>query len=392
MKNTFPESPDRTAEMHRPDVSVENTLRSSEAFAAPNRKDYIQTQKASHGRKIFGVFPGHYPRELLWAFDILPVEIWDPPIETSRADAHLQSYICPVAKRGLELILDSRARGLDGVLFPHLCDTLQNLASLTAHYLQPDLPVYFFYTPKSTCPAPSWKYYIQQTRGLAERLAERFGPLDPAQWAARSAQALELDRALEALYALRAGGRLVCSNAAFYSFIRQAEYLHPDDFLPRIERFRAVCEGKATGGKRVLLSGILPNPPETLEALDDLGVRVADDDLLDAGRRIPAHAPRSADPWERAAERFFALPPCSTGSSPLKARLERLAAMVRSASAGGVIFWTVKFCEPEAFDLPELRSGLKRLGIPSLVIESALDEGLTGQTATRLEAFLEMLP
>lgn len=370
---------------------IEDTQSPSEAFAAPNRNDYLRTQKASYGRRVFGVFPGHYPRELLWAFDILPVEIWDPPIETRRADAHLQSYICPVARRGLELILDAGARGLDGVLFPHLCDTLQNLASLTAHYLKPDVPVDFFYTPKSTCMAPAMKYHVQQTRAFAGRLAGRFGPLDPDRFAARSAQSLELDGALKTLYDLRAEGRLRCSNKGFYRFIRQTEYLHPDDFLPRIERFQTFYEGQAAGRKGVILSGILPNPPEILEALDNLGVRVTDDDLLNAGRRIPARAPRSADPWERAAERFFSLPPCSTGASPLKARLERLTAMVRSGSAAGVIFWTVKFCEPEAFDLPEIRSGLKRLGIPSLVIESALDEGLTGQTATRLEAFLEML-
>ncbi len=37
--------------------------------------------------------------------NVLPVEIWDPPLEVSHADAHLQPYICSVVKLGLELIL-----------------------------------------------------------------------------------------------------------------------------------------------------------------------------------------------------------------------------------------------------------------------------------------------
>ena len=116
-------------------------------FEPPSRKEYIRRQRDARGRRIFGILPGHYPRELLWALDILPVEIWDPPVGTLRADGHLQPYICPVAKGALELLMESRSLGLDALLFPHLCDALQNLASLTAHYLKPGLPVPLMIVP-----------------------------------------------------------------------------------------------------------------------------------------------------------------------------------------------------------------------------------------------------
>ena len=74
----------------------------------PERKNYIKHQKTEYGRKILGVFPAHYPKEILWALNILPVEIWDPPIQMSRAGAHLQPYICSVVKLGLELILQNK--------------------------------------------------------------------------------------------------------------------------------------------------------------------------------------------------------------------------------------------------------------------------------------------
>jgi benzoyl-CoA reductase/2-hydroxyglutaryl-CoA dehydratase subunit BcrC/BadD/HgdB len=56
-----------------------------------------------------------------------------------------------------------------------------------------------------------------------------------------------------------------------------------------------------------------------------------------------------------------------------------------------VIFYTVKFCEPELFYHPGLRAGLQRAGIPSVVIEADIGEALPGQALTRIEAFLEMI-
>jgi len=56
-----------------------------------------------------------------------------------------------------------------------------------------------------------------------------------------------------------------------------------------------------------------------------------------------------------------------------------------------VVFYDVKFCEPEQFDLPQLRAGLQSSGLPSISLEVDLSGGLSHQVVTRLEAFVEML-
>ena len=58
-----------------------------------HRRSYLKEQKKVYGRHIFGVFPAQYPKEILWAMNILPVEIWDPHLEVSLANAHLQPSI-----------------------------------------------------------------------------------------------------------------------------------------------------------------------------------------------------------------------------------------------------------------------------------------------------------
>ena len=79
------------------------------------------------------------------------------------------------------------------------------------------------------------------------------------------------------------------------------------------------------------------------------------------------------------------------GDQALLGNAARLLGQVEESGARGVVFYEVKFCEPELFDLPMLRAGLSDAGIRSLVIEIDLNEGLSGQALTRLEAFLETI-
>ena len=360
-------------------------------FSPRPRKVYLQEQKALHGRHLIGVFPAQYPKEILWAMNALPVEIWDPPMDVSHANAHLQPYICSVVRLGLELVLQGHGDMLDGFLFPHTCDSIQNLASIVYDYLGLDKPCYFFYHPKAPYRQSSRVYYLRELKNLADRLGEQLGPLDPSELKRCVAQGREMGSIIGELYALRAKGELRASNAEFYSVIRQGEYLHPEDFLALLKEFLAASEGRAEKGPAVVLSGVLPNPREMLTLLDQWGVRVADDDLLACSRRLLVSYGKSSDPFESLAEAYFAMPPCTTKDSPLEERLRYILEKTERSGAKGVVFTMVKFCEPELFDVPQLVEALKGHGLATMVMDTELNQGLSGQMQTRLEAFIEML-
>jgi benzoyl-CoA reductase/2-hydroxyglutaryl-CoA dehydratase subunit BcrC/BadD/HgdB len=357
----------------------------------PPRKEYLQQQKNRYGRHLFGVFPAQYPREILWALNVLPVEIWDPPLELSQANAHLQPYICSVVKHGLELILQGKCEDLDGFLFPHTCDSIQNLASIVNDYLGLDKPCYFFYHPKAPYSASSRRYYIEQLKTLVSRLEKQLGAIEPAQLRHRVDQGQKMATLFRELYNLRANRGLCASNAHFYQAIRYSEYLHPDDLIPLLEGFLAGSKGETGDGPAVILSGILPNPPEILTLLDDLGVRVADDDLLSCSRRLLTPVSQAEDPFEALAESYFGMPPCTTKDSPVSERLNYLLEKIDLTGSRGVIFYVVKFCEPELFDIPQVVEELKKRGIVTLLIDTELHQGLSGQLKTRVEAFVEMI-
>ncbi|MFC1534513.1 2-hydroxyacyl-CoA dehydratase subunit D [Thermodesulfobacteriota bacterium] len=355
------------------------------------RKEYMISQKEGKGRKIFGVFPAMYPKEILWAMNVVPVEIWDPPVEISHANAHLQPYICSVVKLGLELILQGKCDELDGFLFPHTCDSIQNMASIVNDYLGLNKPCYFFYHPKAPYGESSRIFYKEQLKGLVSRLEEQLGPLDSSELKIRVEQGHRIAALLSELYKLRSGGGLRSSNEEFYNVIRQGEYLHPDDFYSLLERFLTASKGPAEDLHTVILSGILPNPPEILNLLDKLRVRVADDDLLGCGRRLLAPPGQAMDPFDNLTESYFAMPACSTKDSPITERIGQLLEKIEISGAKGVIFNIVKFCEPELFDLPLIVEELKMKGLATLVIDSELNQGISGQLNTRIEAFVEMI-
>lgn len=357
----------------------------------PSRSEYLRRWRDGGGQ-VCAAFPAQYPKELLWAHGVLPMEVWDPPLAPARAPGHLQPYICSVVRQGLELLLAGGLDEMGAILFPHTCDSLQNLASLVADYLEPPAPSLFFYNPKAPFAAAAKGFYVSQLQALEDDLTRVFGPQAPG----GLAQALEWSRRLAELYAQayarRAAGELGVSAAEFYRVLRGGEYLHPRDYIPLLEAWLQEAPAQGAGsGPSIVLSGVLPSPPDLLEAMDQVGFRVVHDDLLSMSRRLLYPPPGAGEPFPDLAESFLAMPPCSTRGSSLAERLAWLKGLAQAGGAQGMVFSVVKFCEPELFDLPELRRGLKEAGLPSLVLEVDVNQEVGGQAATRLEAFGEVL-
>ena len=358
-----------------------------------SRKEYLLKQKNELNRHVFGIFPVQYPKEILWALNILPVEIWDPPLEVSNANTHLQPYICSVVRLGLELILQGKCKDLDGFLFPHTCDSIQNMASIVNDYLGIETPCYFFYHPKAPYKESARSFYVDQLKNLAARIGKQVGTLKTDELEKYVEKGRKISSLVKELYEIRSNGMIVGSNLDFYKVIRQGEFLHPDDFIPLLEEYAVFLKkgDRSVKVPSVILSGIMPNPPEILSLLDDMGIIVSDDDLACCGRRFGKTEIVRGDPFEIMADAYFKMPPCSTKDSPADQRFESIINKVEATSAKGVIFNMVKFCEPELFDVPYLVEELKKKSIPTLVIDTELNQGLSGQLKTRIEAFIEII-
>ncbi len=357
----------------------------------PNRKKYLK-QQAQNGQKIMGVLPALYPRELLWAFDILPAEIWDPPGDILRANAHLQATICPIVKRGLEFILKESASVNAGYLFPHTCDSLQNLATQVKDLIGTSQPVYTFYNPKAQFNKTTRRYYLDLLQDFQTTLETKFGPLNRAKLMAACELGSKIDIRWLTLQNARRADQLELTNPEYFQLVRAGEYLKPEDYLTLLNQVEVQAGPVHQSNRRLLLSGILPPHEETLSFLDELSVTIVADDLLSGSRRFPiTQLDTPVDPFEYLTDRHFLLPPCSTRASNLKERIHHLQKMISESQVHGVLFNIIKFCEPELFDHRFLVKTLKQNRVPLLSLETELLPGISGQDRTRIEAFIEML-
>jgi len=298
-----------------------------------------------------------------------------------------------VARLGLELILQGKCDFLSGFLFPHTCDSIQNLGSLVREFVTPDVPCYFFYHPKAPYGARSKAYYIEQLEKLVQELEQVYGPLDRDRLRSAIEAGNRVKKVLQDLRAMRAEGRLSASNVEYYRVLRLGEFLLPEDHLRELEALKLNVSDRIGSSRPVVVSGVLPNPEGLLEVFDQSGIRIVADDFLSIGRRWSPLADTSSmeNPFESLAESYFSMPPCSTKGSSVDERLAYQIGLVQESGAKAVIFWNTKFCETELFDVPFLMKELKAKGIEVLSIDTELHESAFGQLVTRLEAFGELL-
>jgi len=354
----------------------------------PTRTQSIQEYKQQGGR-IAAVFPIHHPRALFRAFNFLPVEVWGPPgIDVIKGGAHLQPYVCSIVQNGLSFLLNGGLEVADLLVVPHACDSLQGLGSILIDFVRPRQPVFPIYIPRG-CRQSDLAFFTDELRLLYRRLQEVTGS-EPSSSLLMSRIHIEeeADQLLGSLHKRRS--QLGCSNYDLYRIIRSREYLPAEGFIQTAQNTLSAAGPNDTSGIPIILSGIVPEPMEVLAYLAELGGSVVADDLACCGRRLYP-AGESNEPFRRMAESILFAPPDSTRGTPISERRDHLLRLVAETGARGIIFYGVKFCEPELFDLPLLRQALQDAGVASLAIEVDINDPLSQQIRTRIEAFLEII-
>ena len=359
----------------------------------PHRSDVITTYK-EHGGSVAAVLPIHYPRALLRAFDILPVEVWGPPsVQSGKGDEHLQSYVCSIVRNSLSFLLNGGLKETDFLVIPHTCDSMQGLASLLLDFIKPDQAVIPIYLPRG-CRNSDTRFLAAEFELIYNKLAA-ITSRSPGEEDLRACikHEEEADRILADLH--RKNRQITKDDTEFYRLVRSREYLPAEIFIELVHQYIAAPSEQSVGHDRteftrVLISGIITEPMQLFEVLNDLGATVVADDLANCGRRLYPQG-ESDDPFLRMAQILNGGPPDPTRGSSIEDRLDHLLRMSETSGAEAVIFFTVKFCEPELFDLPDLREGLRKKGIPSITIETDLEKVLPLRTRTNLEAFLETI-
>jgi benzoyl-CoA reductase subunit C len=358
---------------------------------------YVKKFKTESGRKVVGTFCSYAPEEIILAAGAHPFRLFGSGEKIHLAEAHLQSYCCSLVRGALEDALGGRLDFLDGVVFPHTCDSIQRLSDIwrlnvpACFHLDVVLPV------KLDTDGAA-QYLIDVLNRFRGELGEKLGRSisdDDLRAAIRTMNRIRA--ALTRIYDLKGERPEILKGSDLYALVRASMIMDRTRAASLLEEVAVEMEKRSASAvaawpkKRIVLSGGVCNHPDIYTIIEEAGGAVVGDDLCTGSRYFSGLIDEKADPVQAIAGRMLTRVVCPAKHRGLTDRADHLIHLVREQRAQGVIFFLLKFCDPHAFDYPYLKEALDREGIPGMLMEVEDRLPADGQLRTRFEAFVEMI-
>ena len=352
----------------------------------------LKNEKAL-GRPVIGVMPAYFPMELIYAAGGYPVQLWGHNLPLEKSDAYLQSYCCSVARSVLELELRGISKMVKAYAFTSLCDTLINLREIYRRlFSKPTLQLSI---PITQTEAARQAYLKNILKVVTKELEKITGQQITHSSLTEAATLYGRTRTLQRkLYHIRRQNPGLMNNHDFYTALKAGFFLPAaayNQMLETLLKNLGALTPPPDHRPKVLISGMVFDPLENYKIFDELGIDIVDDDLANGWRTVAKKNLQVEDLAEGVMEYLFNPAPCCCIYNPDNDRHRYLLDKVKQSGADGVLFWYIKFCEPDAFDRPQLIQRLKAEGIPAAFIDLELTMSNFEAIKTRINAFCEML-
>ena len=357
---------------------------------------YCRKYKEETGKKIVGFTCSYTPEEIIHAAGALPLRLFGTNEGIHRADVHLQSYCCSLVRGILEEGLSGRLNFLDGVVFPHTCDSFQRLSDIwrlnvTAQFhIDLVLPVKLNTTSAR-------QYLIDVLEKFKKDLESALGvKITDAALSDAIKTYNQIRTLMIQLYTLRAQRPEVLKGRDFHSIIKAAMIMDRQLLLTKLREIvdlvkTAPVSTIKAGTKKLVLTGSICSHPDIYDIIENAGGIVVWDDLCTGSRYFEAVLDEKAPPLEAIAQRYLDRDICPAKHAGLTDRGESLVRMVQEHQADGVVFMLLKFCDPHAFDYPYIKEMLERENIPCMLLDMEEQLPAGGQLQTRFETFIQIL-
>jgi benzoyl-CoA reductase subunit C len=374
-------------------------LNALEQFREVNRTfpDTAQIRECkAAGGKVLGWLCTYVPEELVYAAGALPVRITGYTQETELDDGNAYLYVnnCSFSRSCLQMGLRGQYAALDGVIAGSTCDGARRLFDHWQRYIKTPF-ARILTVPRKTTPASQQLYY-EQVEGLKNDLEAYLGVVisDASLQDAIGVYNRSRDL-LRRLYELRKRPAPPISGAETMEVLN-ASFRMPkalfNKWLEQLLEELAPFSPAGTGRARLMLVGSVLNNASFIKSIEDQGGLVVADELCTSTRywSDPVVIDSGEPPLKAIARRYLSNFPCAR-MFPSQERFDRILKMVRDFRVEGVVSETIRYCVPYAHDLPPLRDRLAAVGVPTLALDVEYGTSGSGQVATRVQAFLEMI-
>ena len=340
------------------------------------------------------------PRDVLYTCSYVPEEIilaagFRPRRflpERSPADAPIHPNTCGYVKSILAAALEPGAVDAAGIIIANSCDAMRRLYDLWTAYVRP-VRALFLDVPKKA-DADSVTFFAAEMKGLAEALHTELSgtPIDEASLRAATRMCNEIRSLMgEVFRAQRSPQSSVLGTRVFDLCLARTTQA-PTDFAAEIGRFLTdvAAEQRPARAPRIVLAGGLVNKPHVIAEVEKAGAHVVALDTCMGLRHYAGRVEEDApDPFLALAKRYLTKPGCARMQG-FEERVRWMKTVADEARAEGIVFCSIKFCDPCVYDIPMMNERFRQLGIPFLWLEHDYAWSGLEQLRNRVEAFLEL--
>ena len=348
------------------------------------------------GGKIFGWLCTYIPEEIIHAAGILPIRIVGYSRETDLDEGTAYLYVnnCSFSRSCLQLGLQGDYDFLDGVVGGSTCDGARRLFDLWRNYI--GTPFHHVLTIPRKYTEKAHSLYFHEVEQFTRHLEEFLGSEISDEALLTSINLYnETRQLLMQLYEFRKRDNPPITGAETMEVLN-ASYRMPKEVFN--EWLKGLLEEIATSGNthkhraRLMLVGSVLTNTEFIKSIEDQGGIVVTDELCTSTRywTDPVVIDDRMSLREAVARRYLNNFPCAR-MFPSDERFNRIMQFAQDYRVDGIISQIVRYCVPYCHDLPLLTRKLKEKGIPILALDVEYGTSGSGQIATRVQAFLEML-
>ena len=356
------------------------------------------------GLRVIGYLSALTPVEILTAAGVVPLRLKGNVSEAiTKADAHMETIVCPFVRNVFDAALKGRFAFLDGMVLPHQCDSMERTADIWSYNL--NLPYWHFLNLPHVTDAPSMEFTREILRIFVATLERFTGQKITDDALRRAVKAHNANRrAGRELYALRKADVPLISGREMMKVIVAAMSLPVEESTALIESVTNEVKQRkpeeAVGKQvRIMLVGDQIDDAAIAEAIEGTGARLVMDDLSMGSKMYWGDVDPTEDPVQGIAERYLRklkLPTTFVDSgesyrASLDARFGHLIRHIKEFKVDGVILFVYKYCDPYGFEVPAVKSYIESAGTPVLYLEDEYSLSSLGRVKTRIEAFLEMI-
>ena len=360
-----------------------------------------------NGLKVVGWVGYNVPEEIIHALGFIPVRIAvggdDRLVEIGARYA--SSKTCVFIREIVGAFAENQdpfIQQTDILAFDATCLQNYRAAEVIEYFFKKDVVV--LAVPRNFHLDEAKEYFAHEANEFTRLLEERAGaPLDLAKLAESVALYNDIRKTLKSIYTFQASKDNVISWEEVYDLIQAGDLLDKREYLSLLtqtldelkERQHHPVIASDDGDSRIFLSGsLIPRGDRKLIGIiRSVGGRIVGDDLwsgilphLDLDIKEISPAGVALGYLNRTPH--AALPYLDLESDR---RLKKLQERLREFKAQGVIYHTLRYCDPFTFKAKETKNVLATSGIPLLEIHTEYAGSDYEAMKTRVEAFVEMI-